>query len=125
MILGRTLESWCATYPLIRELVALQETTWFNPGVAPVAQALGGRALEPEKSTSLSVGTVLAAAPRILILDEPTFGQDAVTWAAVVDLLAEQVQRGRCVVVVTHDPRVAAACDRRWHLVDGELAPQD
>ena len=41
MILGRTLESWCATYPLIRELVALQETTWFNPGVAPVAQALG------------------------------------------------------------------------------------
>ena len=41
MILGRTLESWCATYPLIRELVALQETTWFNPGVVPVAQALG------------------------------------------------------------------------------------
>ena len=41
MILGRTLESWCASYPLIRELVALQETTWFNPGVAPVAQALG------------------------------------------------------------------------------------
>ena len=40
MILGRTLESWCASYPLIRELVALQETTWFNPGVAPVAQAL-------------------------------------------------------------------------------------
>ncbi|MEJ3575579.1 D-serine ammonia-lyase [Pseudomonas fragi] len=41
MILGRTLESWCASYPLIHELVALQETTWFNPGVAPVAQALG------------------------------------------------------------------------------------
>ena len=41
MILGRTLESWCASYPLIRDLVALQETTWFNPGVAPVAQAIG------------------------------------------------------------------------------------
>ena len=41
MILGRTLESWYASYPLIRDLVALQETTWFNPGVAPVAQALG------------------------------------------------------------------------------------
>ena len=40
MILGRTLESWCDSYPLIRELVALQETTWFNPGVAPVAQAI-------------------------------------------------------------------------------------
>ena len=41
MILGKTLESWCASYPLIRDLVALQETTWFNPGVAPVAQAIG------------------------------------------------------------------------------------
>ena len=40
MILGRTLESWCDSYPLIRELVALQETTWFNPGVAPVGQAI-------------------------------------------------------------------------------------
>ena len=41
MILGRTLESWYTSYPLIRDLVALQETTWFNPGVAPVAQAIG------------------------------------------------------------------------------------
>jgi D-serine dehydratase len=41
MILGRTLESWCTSYPLIRDLVALQETTWFNPGVAPVAESLG------------------------------------------------------------------------------------
>ena len=41
MILGKPLESWYASYPLIRNLVALQETTWFNPGVAPVAQAIG------------------------------------------------------------------------------------
>lgn len=41
MILGRTLESWYASYPLIRDLVALQETTWFNPNVASAAQALG------------------------------------------------------------------------------------
>nr|WP_180207100.1 D-serine ammonia-lyase [Pseudomonas sp. SbOxS1]NYU07389.1 D-serine ammonia-lyase [Pseudomonas sp. SbOxS1] len=41
MILGKTLENWYASHPLIRDLVALQETTWFNPAVAPVAQALG------------------------------------------------------------------------------------
>ncbi|WP_311200434.1 MULTISPECIES: ATP-binding cassette domain-containing protein [unclassified Kocuria] len=57
----------------------------------------------------LSVGTVMAAAPQILILDEPTFGQDAVTWAAVVELLAEQVRQGRCVVVVTHDDDLVRA----------------
>ena len=57
MILGRTLESWCASYPLIRELVALQETTWFNPGVAPVAQALG--------DVGLSAGDVADASARL------------------------------------------------------------
>ncbi|MBV7528047.1 MULTISPECIES: D-serine ammonia-lyase [Pseudomonas] len=41
MILGKTLESWYASYPLIRDLVALQETTWFNPAVAPVAESIG------------------------------------------------------------------------------------
>ncbi|MEB0205719.1 D-serine ammonia-lyase [Pseudomonas sp. CCC3.1] len=41
MILGRTRESWYTHYPLIRHLVALQPTTWFNPGVTPVAQAIG------------------------------------------------------------------------------------
>lgn len=59
----------------------------------------------------LSVGTVLAAAPEVLILDEPTFGQDALTWAAVVDLLAEQVREGRSVVVVTHDEALVHALD--------------
>ncbi|MCT9809213.1 D-serine ammonia-lyase [Acidovorax sp. Be4] len=41
MISGKTLEGWYASHPLIRDLVALQETSWFNPAVAPVAQALG------------------------------------------------------------------------------------
>lgn len=41
MTLGRTLESWYASHPLIRDLVQLQETTWFNPAVAPVAQSIG------------------------------------------------------------------------------------
>ncbi|KJZ49723.1 D-serine ammonia-lyase [Pseudomonas fluorescens] len=41
MILGRPLESWYSSYPLIRDLVTLQETTWFNPAVAPVAESIG------------------------------------------------------------------------------------
>lgn len=40
MILGKTLESWYATHPLIRDLVECQETSWFNPATAPVAEAL-------------------------------------------------------------------------------------
>jgi energy-coupling factor transporter ATP-binding protein EcfA2 len=52
----------------------------------------------------LSVATALAADPRVLILDEPTFGQDRRTWAELVRLLAEVRAEGRAVVTVTHDP---------------------
>ena len=38
----------------------------------------------------LSVATALATSPRVLVLDEPTFGQDAATWRELVTLLAEQ-----------------------------------
>jgi energy-coupling factor transporter ATP-binding protein EcfA2 len=51
----------------------------------------------------LSVATALATSPRVLVLDEPTFGQDAATWREVVTLLAEQRARGCAVAVVTHD----------------------
>ncbi len=39
----------------------------------------------------------------MLVLDEPTFGQDAVTWAELATLLVELVDAGAAVVVSTHD----------------------
>ncbi|MES1212935.1 MAG: ABC transporter ATP-binding protein, partial [Leifsonia sp.] len=57
----------------------------------------------------LSVGAVLAARPRVLVLDEPTFGQDAVTWGGLVALLEELRSRGTAVVAATHDRRLIAA----------------
>ncbi|MFI7580282.1 ATP-binding cassette domain-containing protein [Kocuria kalidii] len=51
----------------------------------------------------LSVATVLATDPDVLVLDEPTFGQDAVTWAELVELLVELVDGGTSVLAVTHD----------------------
>lgn len=40
MIHGKTIEAWCASHPLIRDLVALKETSWFNPAIVPTATAL-------------------------------------------------------------------------------------
>ena len=57
----------------------------------------------------LSVATALATAPRVLVLDEPTFGQDAATWRELVTLLAEQRARGCAVAVVTHDADLVTA----------------
>ncbi len=51
----------------------------------------------------LSVATVLASKPRLLILDEPTFGQDARTWSELLGLVSGLVDDGHAVVAVTHD----------------------
>jgi energy-coupling factor transport system ATP-binding protein len=65
----------------------------------------------------LSVATALATAPRVLVLDEPTFGQDAATWRELVTLLAEQRAAGCAVAVVTHDADlVAVLADDRLSL---------
>ena len=56
----------------------------------------------------LSVATVLAASPQLLILDEPTFGQDANTWAELASLLTELLDAGTAVVSVTHDAAFSA-----------------
>lgn len=57
----------------------------------------------------LSVATVLASSPAVLILDEPTFGQDANTWRELALLLREELARGTAVVAVTHDQAFAQA----------------
>ncbi len=51
----------------------------------------------------LSVATVLATSPQVIVLDEPTFGQDRRGWAGIVALLQEQLGEGRSIVAVTHD----------------------
>ncbi|WP_404286562.1 ATP-binding cassette domain-containing protein [Glutamicibacter arilaitensis] len=57
----------------------------------------------------LSVATVLAASPDVLILDEPTFGQDANTWRELANILIEALEAGIAVVAVTHDEDFAHA----------------
>lgn len=51
----------------------------------------------------LSVATALATAPDVLVLDEPTFGQDARTWAELVSILSRLRDEGRAVLAVSHD----------------------
>ncbi|WP_376974217.1 ATP-binding cassette domain-containing protein [Arthrobacter sp.] len=71
----------------------------------------------------LSVATVLAAGPSLLVLDEPTFGQDANTWAELALLLREQLDAGVAVVAVTHDRNFAAALGARtWAAASAQAA---
>ena len=61
----------------------------------------------------LSVATALISAPELLILDEPTFGQDRCTWLGLVRLLRAALERGVTLVSITHDPAFVAAMGQR------------
>ena len=68
----------------------------------------------------LTVAASLAAAPRVLILDEPTFGQDHKTWLQIIRLIASLRSEGVSIIVVTHDRELVEALGAR--LV--ELVPE-
>lgn len=65
----------------------------------------------------LSVGAALATAPEVLVLDEPTFGQDPTTWRELVSLVLGLRDSGTGFLVATHDLHFRdAVADRRTSL---------
>lgn len=70
----------------------------------------------------LSVAAMLATAPDLLVMDEPTFGQDARTWAELLELFVGVRAGGTAIVAVTHDEAFAGAlADARVTVSDGVL----
>ncbi len=70
----------------------------------------------------VAVARAFAPRPRILLADEPTGNLDTATGAVVLDLLARlRSEAGTTLVLVTHDPSVAALADRSVHLLDGRI----
>jgi putative ABC transport system ATP-binding protein len=67
----------------------------------------------------VAVARGLAQQGRLLLADEPTSELDAVNRGRVVGLLRAQADRGAAVVLATHDPETAAACDGELHLDAG------
>jgi len=65
----------------------------------------------------VAIARALVTKPRCLLADEPTGNLDRDTAARVFDVLIERVQESKCgLIVVTHDPLLAARCDRQLQL---------
>lgn len=74
----------------------------------------------------VAIARALAGDPPILLADEPTAALDWTSGRAVIELLQKLArQRGRAVVMVTHDPRVLSYGDRILHLEDGRLVREE
>ncbi len=94
------------------ELVGLGHRVHHYPG-----QLSGGE----QQRTALARAFV--AEPALLLADEPTGNLDIDTGASIVTLLFDLAERrGTTLVLITHDPALAARCDRTVRLADGRIA---
>jgi putative ABC transport system ATP-binding protein len=69
----------------------------------------------------VAIARALAGSPRILLADEPTGNLDSQMARAVMELLEELHREGATIVMVTHDPELAARAQREVHVVDGQI----
>ena len=94
------------------EIAPLVEEHMEALGLTTLARA-NPMTLSGGEKRRLSVATALISAPELLILDEPTFGQDRGTWLGLVRLLRAALARGVTLVSITHDPAFVAAMGQR------------
>jgi len=66
-----------------------------------------------------AIARALAGSPRLLLADEPTGNLDTQMARSVLELLEDINQQGTTIIMVTHDPELAARAHRNVHIVDG------
>ncbi|KPF48464.1 ABC transporter ATP-binding protein [beta proteobacterium AAP121] len=69
----------------------------------------------------VAIARALASSPKLLLADEPTGNLDSQMARSVMALLEELHREGATIVMVTHDPQLAARAQRNVHVIDGQV----
>ena len=69
----------------------------------------------------VAIARALAGSPRLLLADEPTGNLDSQMARGVMELIEDIHRQGATIVMVTHDPELAARAQRNVHVIDGQV----
>lgn len=69
----------------------------------------------------VAIARALVNSPDIILADEPTGALDQKTGEEVMQIFSDLNQQGKTIVIVTHDPNIAAKCNRIIKIVDGKI----
>ena len=70
----------------------------------------------------VAIARALVNEAEVLLCDEPTGALDKATGQGIVNIFKELNKKGKTIIIVTHDPDVAAECDRVVKIVDGRVS---
>jgi ABC-type lipoprotein export system ATPase subunit len=73
----------------------------------------------------VAIARALVNRPRLLLCDEPTGNLDSVSSKGILHVLGELHAQGLTIIMITHDPSVAATAQRRVTIVDGRIDHED
>src|SRR3954468_11243099 len=99
-----------------RAMAALQSVDLANRAKHRPSQLSGGQ------QQRAAIARALVNNPRLVFADEPTGNLDSHTGEAILTLFRNLSQQGRTIVLVTHDPEIAAVTPRRIEIRDGKIA---
>src|SRR5439155_4314429 len=98
-----------------RAMTALEAVSLVNRAKHKPSQLSGGQ------QQRAAIARALVNNPRILFADEPTGNLDSQTGEAILQLFRQLSSEGRTIVLVTHDPGIAAVTPRRIEIRDGKI----
>lgn len=99
-----------------RAMAALEQVEMANRAKHRPSQLSGGQ------QQRAAIARALVNDPRLIFADEPTGNLDSRTGEAILSLFRRLSKEGRTIVLVTHDPDIAAVTPRRIEIRDGKVA---
>ena len=95
----------------ILEAVGIPREDWKRQ----VLQLSGGQ------QQRVAIARAIVNSPEIILADEPTGALDQETGREVMEIFSKLNQQGKTIIIVTHDPNIAAKCNRIIKIVDGKI----